>query len=360
MPHANKRSPLDAYRSKRNFQRTPEPGPDAPTGPAASRFVIQEHHATALHWDFRLEKDGVLVSWAVPKGLPQMRRPNHLAVHTEDHPLSYLDFEGDIPEREYGGGRVILWDRGTFETEKFRDDEVIVVLHGQRVRGKYVLFRTRGDQWMVHRMDPPDDPDREPFPRSLQPMQPTAMRRLPTGADWSFEMSWGGLRALAFIEGGRASVMAAGANNVTAKFPEFIGLGAAMGATEAVFDGELVVLGDDGHPARDALSNRLERATAARARTGMKRTPAVFFAFDLLFAEGHTTTALSLLERRELLGSLLPEGEYWRPSPSYETGGRTLLTAARDTGLAGVTAKRTGSPYRTGETSRDWRFVSAY
>ena len=125
------------------------------------RFVVQEHHARSLHWDLRLEHDGVLWSWAVPKGIPMLAKPNHLAVRTEDHPLEYLDFQGEIPRGEYGGGSMAVWDAGTYEPEKLRDDEVIVTLHGEKVDGRYVLFRTRGDQWMIHRMSPPQDATRQ-------------------------------------------------------------------------------------------------------------------------------------------------------------------------------------------------------
>ena len=125
---------------------------------AGGRFVIQEHHARRLHWDLRLEHDGVLLSWAVPRGIPPDPKRNHLAVHTEDHPLEYLEFEGDIPKGEYGGGYMRIWDRGHYEAHKMRDDEVIVTFHGDRVRGRYALFQTDGKNWMIHRMDPPEDP----------------------------------------------------------------------------------------------------------------------------------------------------------------------------------------------------------
>src|SRR5207253_4927283 len=123
------------------------------------RFVVQEHHARRLHWDFRLERDGVLVSWAVPKGIPEDPRENHLAVHVEDHPLEYIDFAGEIPRGNYGAGRVEIWDHGTYECEKWRDDEVIVTFDGERLQGKYALFQTKGMNWMIHRMDPPAYPD---------------------------------------------------------------------------------------------------------------------------------------------------------------------------------------------------------
>src|SRR5690348_12311140 len=171
---------LEAYRGKRNQGRTPEPMPDPPGpatpgpapaergGPAAADerdrvFVVQEHHARRLHWDFRLERDGVLVSWAVPKGVPPDPKKNHLAVHVEDHPVSYINFAGEIPAGEYGGGQVSIWDEGTYDTEKWSEREVMVVLHGKRVQGRYVLFRTSGKNWMIHRMDPPLDPERKPM-----------------------------------------------------------------------------------------------------------------------------------------------------------------------------------------------------
>src|ERR671930_1254609 len=153
---------LKEYRAKRDFERTPEPAAGKKSRKGQPRFVVQEHHARRLHWDFRLERDGVLVSWAVPRGIPPDPKTNHLAVHVEDHPLDYIDFEGQIPKGEYGAGKVTVWDHGTYETVKWKDDEVMVVLHGKRLQGRYVLFQTRGKDWMIHRMDPPQDPGREP------------------------------------------------------------------------------------------------------------------------------------------------------------------------------------------------------
>ena len=149
----NIRDRLTKYRSMRDASKTPEPVPIAnPTAGNNNTFVIQEHHARRLHYDFRLERDGVLVSWAVPKNLPDTPAVNHLAVHTEDHPLEYGTFEGSIPKGEYGAGKVIVWDSGTYEAEKFLDDEVIVNLHGSRISGRYALIQTKGDQWLAHRM----------------------------------------------------------------------------------------------------------------------------------------------------------------------------------------------------------------
>src|SRR5258708_14589408 len=164
---------LRRYASKRDFKDTPEPAGSAEPEAAQQalpRFVVQEHHARRLHWDFRLEHDGVMVSWAVPKGIPEDPKVNHLAVHTEDHPISYNEFEGEIPTGNYGAGTVKKWDEGTYEVHEWEPDKVVVTLRGKRVQGRYALFRTRADDWMIHRMDPPQDPDREPMPDGVRPM----------------------------------------------------------------------------------------------------------------------------------------------------------------------------------------------
>src|SRR5438034_8200077 len=205
---------LRSYRAKRDFEETPEPA-DEVVDPATAdlpRFVIQKHHARRLHWDFRLERDGVLVSWALPRGVPDDPRRNNLAVHVEDHPLDYGDFEGEIPRGSYGAGRVAIFDRGTYETHKWRLDgpkpEVMVTLHGQRVRGRYVLFQTRDDSWMIHRMDPPEDPDRESMPEWLAPMLARLADALPSpDARWAYEFKWDGMRALVFSDRGALRVM---------------------------------------------------------------------------------------------------------------------------------------------------------
>src|SRR5438552_2901126 len=152
---------LGKYRAKRDFAATPEPTGGERTSPdGEGRFVVHEHHARSLHWDLRLERDGVLASWAIPKGIPADPKRNHLAVHVEDHPLDYIDFAGKIPAGEYGAGEVSIWDHGTYEVEKWTGREVKVVLQGERLQGRYVLFQTDGDNWMMHRMDPPQDPGR--------------------------------------------------------------------------------------------------------------------------------------------------------------------------------------------------------
>src|SRR5689334_445077 len=200
---------LDSYRAKRDFSRTPEPGAadaDATATADVARYVVQEHHARALHWDLRLERDGVLASWAVPKGIPVDPHENHLAVRTEDHPMEYLDFHGEIPRGQYGAGTMTVWDHGEYETFEWEPGKVVVRFEGERVHGRYALFRTGGKNWMIHRMDPPQDPGRVDPPADFRPMRATDRTRRPSGEEWAFEMRWPGRRVSALVQGGRVRI----------------------------------------------------------------------------------------------------------------------------------------------------------
>ena len=356
-----KREPLADYDAKRDFRQTPEPGPAVAASEPGSepRFVVQEHHARALHWDLRLEHDGVLWSWAVPKGIPMRNRPNHLAVRTEDHPLEYLSFEGQIPTGQYGAGSMSVWDRGTYDAEKLQDDEVILTFHGERVRGKYALFHTHDNQWMLHRMSPPDDPAREEIPSSLAPMLATAGELPRDDAGWAYEMKWDGMRVLLRVEGGRVQATSRNGNDVTTRFPELRGLGEALGAVEAVLDGEVVAFDDAGRPRFERLQPRIHVSAPAKARQLAAENPVVVMLFDVLWLEGHSTMGLPYRERRQLLSRLALDGPAWKTPPSHEGDGAAVRQTAEELGLEGVVAKRLDSPYRPGERSDAWRKVKA-
>ena len=347
LPH-NRRmgdaDPLAEYRRKRDPDRTSEPVPAGPP-PAGNddTFVIQQHHARRLHWDLRLERGGVLVSWAVPRGLPRDPARNHLAVHTEDHPLEYAEFDGDIPAGEYGAGRMFIFDRGTYTTEKWRDGEVIVVLHGSRVSGRYVLFRTGGEDkdWMVHRMDPPE-PGWTPIPDWLPPMTATPAQRLPAGsAAWGYEMAWDGVRAGAYISGAQLRLKSADGTDITGSYPELRRIAEAIAPTECILDGEVVAFDREG---------RVGRAEPASGRRPAPRPSVQYLVFDLLWLDGKSTLDLSYRQRRELLADLDFAGPHWQTPPYFPGGsGRQARQASREQGLPGVVAKRLDSPYHPGE-----------
>jgi bifunctional non-homologous end joining protein LigD len=347
---------LERYRGKRDPAATPEPAGDAAVEPAAEgerRFVVQEHHARRLHWDLRLEHDGVLASWAVPRGIPPDPERNHLAVRTEDHPLEYLEFQGEIPAGQYGAGTMKIWDRGTYEEHKFRDDEVMVTFHGERVRGRYVLFRTRGDDWMIHRMDPPEDPDREPMPDRLEPMLARTGPLPPDDENWAFEIKWDGVRAIAFIQGGRLTLQARSGRDVTARYPELRPLAAALAGREVILDGEVVAF-DGARPSFQRLQSRMHLTSEHAVRRLARDDPVHYIAFDLLYLDGHSLMDLRYDERRAKLAELELHGPTWQ-APAHHVGdGAALLEITRAQQLEGVIAKRLDCPYTPGRRTSAW------
>jgi bifunctional non-homologous end joining protein LigD len=348
---------LEEYERKRDFAATPEP-PARKTRTTrkktAPRFVVQEHHARALHWDLRLERDGVLVSWAVPKGIPTDPKRNHLAVQTEDHPMQYLTFEGEIPKGEYGGGSMRVWDTGTYETHKWDDREVMITLHGERVQGRYVLFRTRGDQWMIHRMDPPQDPQGAPPPDNLRPMMATLAKEPPTGPGWGWELKWDGIRALGYVDGGRIRLVTRNGNEVTHRYPELRKLGEALGAREAVLDGEIVTFDDNGRPSFERLQRRMHVESESAIRRLVNEVPAVYVLFDLLWLDWHSTMELPYEQRRAQLMDLGLTGPSWQTPPHEVGDGTATVEVSKQFELEGVVAKRLDSHYEPGRRSRAW------
>ncbi|MGP0031181.1 MAG: non-homologous end-joining DNA ligase [Acidimicrobiales bacterium] len=349
-------SALGTYRSKRNPSKTPEPmGHERSRSPGQQPlFVIQEHHARALHWDFRLEHEGVLASWALPKGVPDDPRTNHLAIRTEDHPLDYETFEGEIPAGEYGGGTVEIWDRGTFELEKWRPTEVMVRLHGDRVSGRYVLFPTNGKNWMIHRMDPPRS-DVDPVPKRVEPMLATLGDLPRDDGGWAYEIKWDGVRAIALIDGGRVRLQSRGGNDLAAAFPEIRQIGEFVGPRPCVLDGEIVVIGDDGKPDFGRLQHRLHLTSATAIHRQSVESPATYVVFDLLQFDGHLLFERPYDERREQLEGLHLSGASFITGESYRNvPGEVVLRATRDGGLEGVIAKRRDAPYRPGHRGGEW------
>jgi len=312
--------PLDEYRRRRDRARTPEPVPD--DDPAVEgvgdRFVVQEHHARALHWDLRLEHDGVLASWAVPKGLPVDTETLRMAVRTEDHPMEYLEFSGEIPRGEYGGGTMTIWDSGTYSCEKWSEREVAFTLHGERASGRYVLIKSakdRRDGWLLKRSDRTGT---VPLPHDTALMQ-GVVGELPTDGDWLLQVRFGGRRVLVEIDGGRTRVTADG-DELTVRSLE--GLGPSVGATAMLLDAELTAAGE-------------------------------LWIGDLLFLDGRDTCPLGFADRHALLEELPLSGAHWRLAPVYPAD-PAVLEAVRGQGLPGAVAKRADSPYEPAQERDTW------
>lgn len=351
---------LETYRKMRDPRKTPEPmGGGGPSKSSEPRFVIQEHHARSLHWDLRLEHDGVFVSWALPKGLPESPKGNHLAVHTEDHPLEYGSFHGEIPKGEYGGGEVTIWDSGTYESEKWTDTEVKFVLHGERSSGDFVLFQTKDRNWMIHRHGSSTRAD--PLPTSMAPMLAVPGDLPGDDEHWAFEIKWDGVRTILFVEGGRVRAQSRNDLDVTVAFPELADVGKFLGMTTCILDGEVVALGEDGRPNFSRLQRRMHVANHREALRRAAADPVSFVAFDLLYLEGRLLLDESYDERRAKLESLHLSGETFTTTESFrDITGREILDAATSNGLEGVVAKRRGSAYRAGRRSPDWVKVKSF
>jgi bifunctional non-homologous end joining protein LigD len=345
---------LGSYKAKRDFEKTPEPKGAKRRRDAAARFVVQEHRARRLHWDLRLEHEGTLASWALPRGVPAHPDENRLAVRTEDHPLEYLEFHGEIPKGEYGAGTMTIWDRGSYDAEKFRDDEVIATFDGERLRGRYALFRTRETDWMIHRMDPPEDPAYEPLPEKLRPMLARSGKLPPKEDQFGFEVKWDGIRTVATIDHGHIDLRGRNGSDFTPRYPEVRALARELGARRMVLDGEIVAFDEEGRPSFERLQARMHLASDSAVRRRMRDIPATYVIFDLLYLDGHVTMSLSYEDRRELLERLELEGPGWR-TPAYHRGeGKALLAATRELGIEGVVAKKLDCPYQPGARASHW------
>jgi bifunctional non-homologous end joining protein LigD len=408
---------LEKYRTKRDKAATPEPftaerhHAEDDGGTRQEKFVIQEHHASRLHYDFRLERDGVLVSWALPKGVPTSKAKNHLAVQTEDHPLDYADFEGVIPTGQYGAGTVSIWDRGYYECEKWiAGKEVIATLTGAADGGlggsrRFALIHTgqANDQWLIHLMDPAgskgrpgarrpsgtaDDADEEggadegegghgeseaegevgaetgsgpgtgmepaPDPSGFSPMLATSgtLADLPD-LDWQIELKWDGVRALVIGDATKIRLISRNGNDMSVSYPELTDR-SRWPEQDFVADGEIIAVGRSGRPDFGLLQGRMKLSKAADVSKAQASTPVRLMLFDLLFDAGQDLRRLPLSERRRRLE------QFFRPSAGpVELSGvidgdaAHILDSVAELGLEGVMAKRTDGRY-VGQRSRSW------
>jgi len=353
------------YDEKRVLGKTPEPpgdhvadDVDPLTAPVGSRFVIQQHYATRLHHDVRLEMMNgdtpVLVSWAVPKGLPKRRGERHLAIHVEDHPIDYATFSGSIPEGEYGGGEVRIFDDGTYELVDRSQERLTFRLDGERLAGVWHLVHTGPregkDRWLAIMSEDQRPPgDERPRPH---PMLATSTAEAFDDPEWTFEPKWDGIRAIAICDD-ETRLISRNEHNITVAYPELHALHDRLVALEVMFDGEIVAF-EDGRPSFQRLQQRMHLRDQRQIEQMARRIPVVYMAFDVLYVDGHDLTSRPLQERRRILEETIVPSDQVQVSPMTEGDGVALFQAAAEHRLEGVVAKRLSSRYRPGARSRDW------
>lgn len=398
--------PLSAYRAKRSLDSTPEPGarPPAPAPKAGGLFIVHMHAATRLHWDLRLEMEGVLRSWAVPKGPSATRTDKRLAVNVEDHPMEYGDFEGIIPEGNYGAGEVIVWDRGVWVPledpfEGFKKGKLLFELKGYKLRGKWTLVKLKKGvkEWLlIKEKDGYADPEKPYSDESVlsgmtvEELREAKNRAAPlkkqlaklgapervvrvadtelmlaetreepfSKAGWLFELKLDGYRLRAARENGVAKLISRKGHDMTAAFPEIARAVAALPYDGLILDGEIVVLDDAGHPSFNRLQNRARLSGLPLIKRAAVETPATFYVFDLLAFEGYDVRPLPLEKRKAVLAKLLPRAGALRYSEHFETTGEELYEHVVQLGLEGIMAKKADSAYRGGR-SANWLKIRA-
>ncbi len=346
---------LVEYERKRDFSRTPEPGPViAPS--SGDRFVIQKHAATRLHYDLRLEHDGVLWSWAVPKGLPPVSGERRLAVRTEDHPMEYLDFEAWIPKGNYGAGEMRIFDKGTYELLEDETKKKTIRLHGERVRGEYHMVNTSADQWLIFLSR---SSEALPPPPELRPMLAEAVDEPFDDPKWTFEPKLDGVRTLAYVTTDHTTLYSRTGRDQTGQYPELRSLATYVNALHAVLDGEIVVLGPDGQPSFSALQQRINLTSPVEVDRARKTHPVVLYVFDILWLDDRDLTGLPLTERREILRNVVTETGPLAITYGIEGDGRAFYEAAKGLGIEGIVAKKLDSVYEQGKRSHNWRKIKA-
>ena len=430
--------PLEEYRRKRDFGTTPEPSPgpvvpgtaaDPALGAVAARrrFVVQRHRATRLHYDVRLEIDGVLVSWAVPKGPTLDPAARRMAVHVEDHPLEYFDFEGVIPVKQYGAGDVIVWDWGTWEPEAETPDPASALANGElkfrargeKLRGRFTIVRTsrrpgtaprtafeddEGEQWLlIHKRDEQavagwdaEDHPRSvksgrtndevkgnapaiwvsdapaasagidlsrareaPMPRYVEPMKATLASKAFRDEDWLFEVKWDGYRVEAVVRDGTVELFTRNGNDAAVYFPRLLSPPTWIDAREAIVDGEVVALDEQGRPDFSLLQERLGAGRSGWTDLAGRQAPLVYQAFDLLYLDGRSLIDVPLEQRKRLLELVLRPTARVMYAGHVDTEGIAFFDAAAAQRLEGIVAKQRRSRYEPGRRSPAWLKVKA-
>ncbi|MBI2948935.1 MAG: hypothetical protein HYY23_14945 [Verrucomicrobia bacterium] len=340
---------LESYSRKRSFDKTPEPPPVEILG-EGSAFVVHRHHASRLHYDLRLEQDGILKSWAVPKGLPPRPGIMRLAVHVEDHPLEYVNFEGAIPKGEYGGGMMWKFAQGRYQITKEKKHGFYFRLQSRQLNAEYRAHHTKENQWLLERVDNPQiDWLRDP----IEPMLARPVDKPPDSAEYLYELKWDGIRALVVLDEGEIRIHGRSGLEVTKQFPELLIPEQAFRATSALFDGEIVCLEADGRPNFKDVIQRMQQEAEGAIERAKARHPAVCYVFDCLYLDGRAIVNEPLTRRREWLQDAIRKNPVYRVNEAVDEGA-PFFAAVKQMGLEGIMAKQRNSAYLPGKRSDSW------
>jgi len=340
---------LESYDKKRDFTKTREPLAKILES-GGTNFVVHRHHATNLHYDLRLEQDGVLKSWAVPRGMPPLPGIKRLAVQTEDHPMEYLTFDGKIPKGQYGGGDMWIYALGKYQITKDKKDGFYFRLSSKELNGEYRIYKIKQKEWLLERVDVPQvnflqDP--------IEFMLSESDSKPPQGDDYIYEVKWDGIRAMIALEDGVLRIRSRNQNDITKQFPELLVPEKAFRANCGLFDAEIVCLDKTGKPEFKKVINRLMTSGDSNIEKLSKSNPAYCYIFDCLYLDGRSLVNEPLLRRKEWLKDAIKKDSPYRTS-EFVADGQSLLDAAREHNLEGIMAKEKNSRYLPGKRSDGW------
>jgi DNA ligase D-like protein (predicted polymerase)/DNA ligase D-like protein (predicted ligase)/DNA ligase D-like protein (predicted 3'-phosphoesterase) len=340
---------LESYQQKRDFSKTSEPAGNLMVG-YDQAFVVHRHHASRLHYDLRLEQDGTLKSWAVPRGLPPRPGIKRLAVQVEDHPIEYLTFEGSIPKGQYGGGNMWRYALGKYEKTKDKKNGFYFRLESPELTGEYRMHKMKDNEWLLERVT---STQINWVQDALQPMLSSTSRKPPLGEDYIYEVKWDGIRVLIYLDEGEVTIRSRSQRDITHLFPELLVPEEAFRATSAVFDGEIVCLDQEGKPHFKNVISRMHQSRAGSIQRSRKTNPAHCYLFDCLYLDGRPVVTEHLIRRREWLVDAVKKDTPYRVSEVVEDG-HGLFEAAKALGLEGIMAKRAKSKYLPGKRTDNW------
>lgn len=351
-PNRKRKTPeqLESYEKKRDFKKTPEPSPTI-IDAGGNNFVVHRHHASHLHYDLRLEQDGVLKSWAIPRGMPPHPGVKRLAVQTEDHPMKYLTFDGKIPKGQYGGGDMWIYATGKYAITKEKKDGFYFRLSSKELNGEFRMYRLQKEkEYMLERVDAPQI---DYLNDAIEPMLSDTAERPPVGDNYLYEVKWDGIRALVSLQDGVIKIRSRNQNDITQQFPELLMPEKAFRANCGLFDAEIVCLDGQGRPQFKKVIHRLMANGETNIAKNAKSSPVFCYVFDCLYLDGRPLINEPLTKRREWLKDAIKQDSPYRLS-QIEDNGELLFEAARQHELEGIMAKEKSGKYQPGKRSNAW------